>query len=95
MWGEFRVLLGGDYDKERLVTVEFERSAINALTATFPQSAVTGDYFHIGQSRNRKVIEHGLSQKYMASEEFRLRAKQLSAQKRYYPLKWPPWGTNI
>ena len=95
MWGEVRVLLGDDYGKERLATVEFERAAINALTATFPQSAVTGGYFHLWQSRSRKVVEHGLSQKYMANEEFRLRANQLTAQKRSYPLKWSPWGTNI
>ena len=79
MWGEVRAFLGGDYDKERLVAVDFERGSINALTATFPQPAVAGRYFHLGQSHYRKVIEHGLSPKCMANEEFRLRVKQLSA----------------
>ena len=79
MWGEIRALLGGDYDKERLVAVDCDRASINASTAAFPQAAVAGRYFHIGQSRYREVDGHGISQKYLASEEFRLRAKQLSA----------------
>ena len=79
MWGEIRVLLGDDYDKERVVTVDFERAAINALTETFPHATVAGCYFHLGQSHYRKVGEHGLSQKYLSNEEFRLRVKQLSA----------------
>ena len=42
MWGEIRVLLGDDYDKERPVKVGIDRPSINALTATFPHAAVAG-----------------------------------------------------
>ena len=42
MWGAFMARLGGDYDQERLVTVDFERAASNALTATCPHSSVSG-----------------------------------------------------
>ena len=87
MWGEVRAFLGGDYDKERLVAVDFERGSINALTATFPQPAVAGRYFHLAQPRYREVIDHGLSPKYMASEEFRIRAKQLS-ELAFLRLEW-------
>ena len=65
MWSEVRALLGEGSAKGRLVAVDFGRAPINAHTATFPQSGVTGRYFRLGQSRYRKALSHGISPKYM------------------------------
>ena len=62
MWREIRNLAGpGDDGQERLVTMDFERAAINAFLEKFPQSNVAGCFFHLGQSVYRKVKELGLS----------------------------------
>ena len=80
MWKEIRNLLGPEEDgRERLVTTDFERAAINAFLDTYPQSEVAGRFFHLGQSVYRKVKELGLSGKYLADEGCRLRAKTLAA----------------
>ena len=51
MWQEIRNLLGPEEDgRERLVTTDFGRAAINAFLDTSPQSEVAGCFFHLGQS---------------------------------------------
>ena len=79
MWGAVRPLLGVDSYKKRLGAVGFDRSAINAPTATYQKSGAHGRYLHSVVSRYREVLENGISPKYMADGDFRLRAKQPSA----------------
>ena len=80
MWREIKNLAGPEEDgQERLVSMDFERAAINAFPETPPQSDVAGCFAHLGQSVYRKVKEIGLSAKYQADEDFRLRAQTLTA----------------
>ena len=59
--------------------MDFEKVSINATHRAFPRTTIAGGIFHLGQSIYRKVMEMGLPSKYAVSEEFRLRAKTLSA----------------
>ena len=74
MWREIRNLVGPEEDgQDRLVTMDFERAAINTFLETFPRSNVSGCFSYLGQSVYRKVEELGLSGKYQADGDFRLR----------------------
>ena len=43
--GKIRDLVGKDADRERLVTMDFDRASINAADATFPHATATGRRF--------------------------------------------------
>ena len=77
--GDVWALLVGGSGQERIFAVDFARATINAFAETFPRPAVAGCYFHLAQSHYREATEHGPPPKYMANEESRLRAMQLSA----------------
>ena len=79
MWGKIRNILGEDADKERLVTMDCDRDAINAVGETFPRTAVAGCYFHLWQSVYRRAQCLGLAEKFGARDEFKLRVKKLPA----------------
>ena len=79
MWGQVRNLVGDDADRGRLLTVDFERAAINALGGTFPNSTVAGRYFHLGQSVSRRVLNLGIAAKFGADGDFKHRVGKLSA----------------
>ena len=49
-----------DADRGRLPTGNFESDAINPPDETSSQSAVTGRYFHLGQSLIRGVQDSGI-----------------------------------
>ena len=59
--------------------MDFERASIDAYLGTFPESSVAGRIFHLGQALYRKAQEIGLSEKYKASDDFRLRVKTIAA----------------
>ena len=48
----------------RTILVDFERAAMNAFSAAYPNANVTGCYFHLCQSVIRKVNDVGLKQEY-------------------------------
>ena len=79
MWEQVRNLVGEDADRKRLLTVDFGRAAINAFEETFPNSEVAGCCFHLCQSAFRRVQNLGLSAKFGADGDFKLRVKKLSA----------------
>ena len=79
MWGAIKDLIGEEDDKDRVCTMDFEKASINAIHRASPQTSIAGCIFHLGQSICRKVQELGLSAKYRADEDFRLRVKTLSA----------------
>ena len=57
----------------------FGRASIDAILAKFPAASVAGCIFHLRQALYRKVQELGLSGKYQASGDIRLRVKTLVA----------------
>ena len=94
MWGRIRELVGEHADKERLVTMDFERASINAVEAAFPQVAVGGCFFHLGQAVYRRVQSLGLAEKYGSDDEFKLRVKKLSALA-FLPLEYVVEGFEL
>ena len=78
MWGQARNLLGDEADRDRLLTVDFERAVINAFEETSPGSAVAGCYFHLGQSVFRCVLNLGLVAKFEADGDFEHRGGGIS-----------------
>ena len=77
MWTELKDL-GEVLNPERLMT-DFEKAAINAFTAAFPNATISGCHFHLGQSVWRKIQELGHRNRYVEDEEFRMRCKGLLA----------------
>lgn len=61
------------------VITDFERSAINALMSTFPETRHQGCFFHLGQNLWRKIQLFGLSGQYELDKDFQLKMKQLQA----------------
>ena len=57
----------------------FERSPISATRHTFPHSSIAWRIFRPGHPLYREVQELGLSAKYKAIDDFRLRVKTLSS----------------
>ena len=51
--------MGDDADRGRLLTGDFERSAINSTDGTIPQSTVAVRYYHLDQSVLRDVQNLG------------------------------------
>ena len=79
MWEQIRVLAGEGAGAERLVAMDFERSPINALDATFPYAAVDGCYFYLGQAVYRRAQAIGLASKFGSDGESKMRVEKLSA----------------
>lgn len=55
----------------RTILVDFEKAAMNSFAAVYPLASVTGCYFHLCQSVNRKVNEVGLKVAYESNNEVR------------------------
>lgn len=55
----------------KTILVDFEKAAINAFQAAYPQARVTGCYFHLCQSILRKVNEIGLKNAYETDDVVR------------------------
>ena len=84
MWGAIKVLIGEDGVRDRICAMDFEKASVNAIRHAIPRAAIAGRIFHLGGSIYRMAQDVGLSWKYQAGEEFRLRVKTLSA------LAFPP-----
>ena len=67
-----------DCDPEN-VTLDFEKSAINAFMKVFPDANINGSLFHISQSVWRKIQITGLSNSYISDANCRLYCKMLAA----------------
>lgn len=63
----------------RRILVDFESAAIHAFREAFPNTEITGCYFHLCQSVTRKVQESGLKSDYESDIEIRGFIKSLSA----------------
>lgn len=63
----------------KTVLVDFERAAMNSFNETFPNTTVTGCYFHLCQSVLRKVSEVGLKQQYENDDDVRGNVRCLAA----------------
>ena len=61
------------------ILVDFEKAAMNAFEAAYPQSVVTGCYFHLTQSVVRKVNEIGMKLEYQNDDAIRESVRCLSA----------------
>jgi hypothetical protein len=48
----------------RRILIDFESAAMNAFRESYPQAEVTGCYFHLCQSLNRKINDVGLKSDY-------------------------------
>jgi hypothetical protein len=55
----------------RRILVDFESAAMNAFREAFPDAEVSGCYFHLCQSINRKVNDCGLKADYESDDEIR------------------------
>ena len=61
----------------QFITLDFERAAIKAFSATFPHLRVRGCHFHFCQSILRQVNSLGLKVTYEENEEFRTCVRML------------------
>lgn len=61
------------------ILVDFEKAAMNAFEAAYPNAAVTGCYFHLTQSVIRKVNEIGMKLAYENDDAIRGSVRCLSA----------------
>lgn len=61
------------------ILTDFESAAMNGFRDAYPEAAVSGCYFHLTQSVNRKVNECGLKSDYEADHEIRGFVRCLSA----------------
>lgn len=55
----------------RIILLDFEKAAINAFAASFPNTSVSGCYFHLCQSILRKVNELGMKVAYETDDVLR------------------------
>ena len=67
-----------DCDPEN-VTLDFEKSAINAFMTVYPDANINGCFFHLSQSIWRKIQITGLSNSYISDANCRLYCKMLAA----------------
>lgn len=63
----------------KVILTDFERAAMNAFSAAYPQATVTGCYFHLCQSVMRKVQDLGLKPRYESDDDVRVYVRCLSA----------------
>lgn len=59
--------------------LDFERAAMNAVAASFPNIEVTGCFYHLSQCIYRKVQAEGLQNRYQESEEFAVHVRMIAA----------------
>ena len=61
------------------VTMDYEKAAMNAATAAFPNAVINGCFYHLAQSVYRNVQAAGLQQRYQVDADFALAARMLPA----------------
>ena len=66
------------FGPERILA-DFEKAVLNAFGKKFPEAAISGCYFHLTQSFNRKINEIGLKTFYENSPDFNLALRMLPA----------------
>ena len=70
----------------RMVTMDFELAAINAVQQLFPAAEVKGCFFHFTQCIWRKTQEHGLQTAYETIPDVKTTVKRMSALPLLNPL---------
>ena len=76
------------------IMMDFEKSAVNAFSATFPTAQITGCYFHLCQSVLRKINEVGLKKAYTTTPELALALKMVPATA-FLPVEQVEDGFNL
>ena len=61
------------------ILLDFEQAAIQAFQKKFPESKLSGCFFHLSQRFMRKIAELGLEKDYETNHEFALALKMLPA----------------
>ena len=76
------------------IMMDFEKSAVNAFSTTFPTAQITGCYFHLCQSILRKINEVGLKKAYTTTPELALALKMVPATA-FLPVEQVEDGFNL
>lgn len=63
----------------KMVMLDFERAAINALKITFPEAQIQGCFFHLCQCIYRSIQNNGLQTNYSDDPQFALHMRCLAA----------------
>lgn len=63
----------------KAISLDFEKAAINAFSARFPDAEIHGCFSHLAQNMKRKVADLGLSARYRTDSDFCLQAKMIPA----------------
>ena len=65
----------------RAISMDFEKGAMNAFAAYFPEAELHGCFFHLVQNVKKKVASLGLTARYRDSSDpdFALKTKMISA----------------
>jgi len=63
----------------RIIKVDYEKAAIEALKTKFPNTHISGCQFHLGQSINRKIKNLGLQSLYNMNYNIKMYTKALTA----------------
>ena len=61
------------------IMVDFEKAAINSLQETFPNTDLSGCFYHLSQNVYRKVQSIGLQQHYQEEEELAVMVRMIPA----------------
>ena len=61
------------------ILLDFEKAAINAFTAAYPNTRILGCYFHLTQSILRKVSDIGMKSDYESDDNLRIAVRCLPA----------------
>ena len=61
------------------IMVDFEKAAINSLQETFPNTDLSGCFYHLSQNVYRKVQSIGLQQRYQEEEELAVMVRMIPA----------------
>ena len=59
------------------ILTDFEKAAMNAFSNRFPEAAINGCFFHLGQSVWRKIQTLGLQERYKADDIFAQRVRRV------------------
>ena len=59
------------------ITMDYEKGAMNAVSATFPTASIHGCFYHLAQSVNRQIQELGLQERYRTDDELALTSRML------------------
>ena len=76
------------------IMMDFEKSAVNAFSTTFPTAQITGCYFHLCQSVPRKINEVGLKKAYTTTPELAIALKMVPATA-FLPVEQVEDGFNL